>query len=43
MRIVGAVGIAMAGLFLIGAVTADNLGDGALTVSIPEVSAPTHP
>jgi hypothetical protein len=43
MRIVGVLGIATEGLFVIGAVTADNVGDGALTVPIPKVSAPTHP
>ena len=41
MRIVGVFGVALSGLFVIGAVTADNVGNGALTVPIPEVPAPT--
>ncbi|WP_156433748.1 hypothetical protein [Bradyrhizobium retamae] len=39
MRVVAASGVALAGLFVIGAVTADNVGNGALTVPIPKVAA----
>lgn len=43
MRIVAVLDVALAGLFLISIVTADNVGNGALTVPIPKVPAPTHP
>jgi hypothetical protein len=43
MRIVGALGVALAGLSVIGAVTAENVCNGGLTVPIHKVPAPTHP
>jgi hypothetical protein len=42
-RIVSALGVALAGSSVIGAVTAYNVGNGALTVPIPKVLTPTRP
>jgi hypothetical protein len=42
-RIVSALGVALAGSSVIGAVTAYNVGNGALTVPIPKVPTPTRP
>jgi hypothetical protein len=39
-RVVSALGGALAGLSVIGAVTAYNVGNGTLTVPIPKVPAP---